>query len=126
MAGWVKPSAMIWPVHSGTEAPATAATAKAPMTSPRPGPGGEGADPGPEEHGQARRTISGEARSVERMARPAVVSTMKFLMTEPTLEGSLYGLGPTASTMPTTVIRMKYAGSATGRRTRPGRPGPAR
>ena len=48
---------------------------------------------------------SGEARSVERRASPAVVSTMNVLKTEPTLEGSAYGLGPTARTMPTTVMQ---------------------
>ena len=54
------------------------------------------------------RMIRGEARSVDRMARPAVVSTMIFLMTEPMLDGCSYGLGPTAITMPTTVNKMKY------------------
>jgi hypothetical protein len=53
------------------------------------------------------RMIKGEARSVERMASPAVVSTMIFLITDPTPEGWSKGLGPTAITMPTTVIRMK-------------------
>ena len=51
--------------------------------------------------------ITGEARSVERMASPAVVSTMIFLMMAPTLVGWSNGLGPTAITMAITVIRMK-------------------
>ncbi len=32
---------------------------------------------------------NGEARSVERRASPAVVSTMNALITEPTVEGSV-------------------------------------
>ncbi len=46
------------------------------------------------------RSTTGVARSVERRANPAVVFVMKSLRTPPIRVGSLYGKGPTDSTMP--------------------------
>ena len=63
--------------------------------------------PAPSRTARASST-SGAARSVERRARPAVVSDMKALSSDPTPVGLKYGKGPTASTTPTTSNTMKY------------------
>ena len=84
----MKPLAMMAPVHSGTVAPATAPSANTPITSPVLRTRAATAlTPAPRNMASPRMT-RGEARSVERRARPAVVSTRKDLMADPTVEGS--------------------------------------
>ncbi len=66
-----------------------AATAKAPMTRPvRRTRNVRALTPAPRNMARLRM-MTGEARSVDRMARPAVVSTMIAFSTDPTVEGSL-------------------------------------
>ncbi len=56
-------------------------------------------------------STSGVARSVERSARPAVVSVMKDLSSRPITVGWVKGNGPTESTRPTKRSRRKKARS---------------
>lgn len=102
MAGWVRPWTTVSPVHPGDHATATAA---APMpAATRPARGWRvwsAVIPAPSSTARESST-SGAARSVDRRARPAVVSDMKALSSDPTPVGWKYGKGPTASTMPTT------------------------
>ena len=87
MAGWVNPSAMMAPVHSGAEAAATTPAPKASRTSPlRRNRRATAETPAPRNTASPSRT-SGVARSVDRMARPAVVSVMIVRSSQPKPDG---------------------------------------
>src|SRR5580692_987558 len=110
-AGWVKPLAMKSPAKiEGLFATTSPATRRA-VTSPTTWTRDHRADsPLPSNMKRAKRT-SGVARSVERSARPAVVSVMNDFSTLPTAVGLENGKGPTERISPTKSSTRKKARS---------------
>src|ERR1700728_2806417 len=105
--GWVKLSATVLPLN--TAGLATNTSVRASTDAPSPASWirrATAVTPAPRSIAVPSKS-RGDALSVDRMARPAVVSVMIHLRNAPIGDGSVNGLAPTESTIPTTTSRMK-------------------